>query len=59
MSLSTVINYNNEANFAFDNKLVEFAGDKVQLKNQINANETLFHNFATKDILRAAGGSLI
>jgi hypothetical protein len=59
MSLQATINYDNAANFTFDSDLIEIVGGKAQLKNQIDPDEMFFANFSSKDLLRAAGGSLV
>ena len=57
MSSQQVINYDTPGNFTYDTDLIEFSGSIARLKSQIEANETIYQNFATKDLLRFAGGS--
>lgn len=57
MSLSKIISYDNPANFDFPDT-VEVTS-RAALKNQINADELLYGGFATKDLLRSVGGSLV
>ena len=58
MSLMKTINYNDPGNFSFNSDLVEIT-TRAALKDRIDSDELFFGNFATKDLLRSVGGSLI
>lgn len=57
-SLQQIINYSNAANFTFDSSLIEIVSNRAKLKKLTNDNETMFQNFASKDLYRAVAGSL-
>lgn len=57
MSLNKTITYNNAANFTFDSEFVE-VGSVAALRELVDIEEVFYANFATKDLLRAVGGSL-